>query len=275
MDKRKIAFAILLISAAIALPAQTLKITSPNGGETLTLGQTVPITWMAKNVDQKVRLLLMRNGARLGIIANNLNPGQGSYTWEVGQYQGGIAVADSNYTIRVRVVEGDLMDASDNEFTIASGTSSPVYQLYRPELHKKPLTVNAQIVPYAVITAFTINGQPKAGNAYLKILMPNGLNCHTAAFSQTQPIMYRYTLYMQNKLNDLRYLVYQSIWTEQKDFTLPVSTMSVLNNVYPGNMLDGQPIPIWLRGTLSVEVKNTTQSEAPKKSQIEIELWLN
>ncbi len=126
MKKTLTVFIAILIGLALNLPAQSLVITAPNGGETLTLGQAVQITWTASNVSQKVKLQLIKGGGALvGVIAGNLNATPCTFTWTVGQYQGGIAAADSNYKIRVRLQDGNIEDASNGAFTIAAAAPPP------------------------------------------------------------------------------------------------------------------------------------------------------
>lgn len=284
MHKTLAVIFVVLSAAALILPAQSLVITSPNGGETLTLGQAVQITWTANNVNQKVKLQLIRGGGALvGLIAGNLNATPGAFTWTVGQYQGGIAEAAGNY--KIRILGSDSEDASNNAFNIVAGAGTPSPTPPAPPaglnvgqgqsgLQMKPQKVTAQIVNYAVISSFTVNGQPQPGNTYLEVFRSQGLNCHTSVFSKTQPVLYRYTLKLENTLNNLRYLVYQGNWTEQRDFMLQLTQYQVLTKVYPDNMLDGHQVPIWLFGSISVEVKNATQSETPQQQRIDLKFWL-
>ncbi len=292
MNKALTVFIVVLIGLALNLPAQSLVITAPNGGETLTIGQAVQITWTASNASQKVKLQLIKGGGALvGVIAGNLNATPGAFTWTVGQYQGGIAEAGSNYKIRVRLQDGDSEDASNGTFTIAAGAATPPpappppppppppptglnVNQGRTGLQMMPQKVNAQLVNYAVVTSFTVNGQPQPGNTYLEVYRQLGLNCHTSVFSKTQPVLYRYTLRLENTLNKMRYLVYQGNWTQQNDFMLQLTQYQVLSKVYPNNMLDGQQVPISLLGSITVEVKNATQSETPQLQRIDLKFWL-
>jgi hypothetical protein len=262
------------------LPAQNLTITAPNGGETLTLGQTVQINWTANGVNQKVKLQLIRGGGALvGLIEGNLNATPSSFTWTIGQTDSGTAAADTNYKIRIRTADNALEDASNGTFTIAVAstpppTSASPYKVYQPELQKKPLTVNAQIVPYAAINSFTVNGQVNAGSAYIECSLAQGLRCQVSASSFAQPISYRYTLRLMNTINSLSYQVMQSPWIPQADFTISVSRDVVLDKVYPNHMLDGQMVPSFLFGSIMVEAKNATQVEAPKNLTLQIKLTI-
>jgi len=105
--------------------AARLTMVYPNGGEKLTLGSVVSISWTASNVNQNVKLVLLKDGGRLGIIADNLDPGGSPYRWTVGQYQGGTAPAGDGYQIRVRNMDNSLSDLSDSGFSlVASGSAS-------------------------------------------------------------------------------------------------------------------------------------------------------
>ncbi|MCU0237393.1 MAG: GPI anchored serine-threonine rich family protein [Acidobacteria bacterium] len=273
----------VFIATALALPAQSLVITAPNGGETLTLGQTFPIAWTVQNSSQKVKLILFQNGNRLGEIAENLSSGQSPYSWPVGTYSGATAPAGSGFTIRVRTMDNALDDYSNGPFTIAAGgvPASPAppappagLNINQRIIQKKPLNLTAEIVPYAVITSFTVNGQPQPGNTNLEVFRHLGLTCRTSAISKTQPILYRYTLKLENTLNNLRYLVHQGSWTEQSDVTLQFSLNHIITHVYPDNMLDGHQVPLWLFGAITVEVKNATQSETPQRKRIDLKFHL-
>jgi len=274
----------VFIASALVLPAQSLIITAPNGGETLTLGQTFPITWTVQNSSQKVKLILFQNGNRLGEIAENLSSGQSPFNWTVGAYSGTTAPAGGGYSIRVRSMDNAIDDYSNSPFTIVAGGGAPApspapapptgLNQGQSGLQKKPLTVNAQIVNYAVVTSFTVNGQPQPGNNYLEVFRSQGLNCHASTFSKTQPVLYRYRLSLENTLNNMRYWVYQGNWTEQSDLMLQLSFEQVISKVYPDNMLAGHQVPLWLYGSIYVEVKNATQSETPQQQRIDLKFRL-
>lgn len=123
--KKLIGIVALFILAAGLPAAQTIVVTAPNGGETLTIGQTMHITWTASNVSQNVKLQLIRSGGALvGVIANNVAPAPGTFAWTIGQYIGGTAAAGS-YKVRVRTMDNAVEDASNADFTIAGGTVTP------------------------------------------------------------------------------------------------------------------------------------------------------
>ena len=55
------------------LQAQTLKLTSPDGQENWQLGSVHAITWTATGISQKVKLILLKDGAKVGLIADDLD----------------------------------------------------------------------------------------------------------------------------------------------------------------------------------------------------------
>ena len=101
--------------------APTLHITAPNGGETWTRGAYQTVTWTSAGVAGTMKLVLFKDGVKLGVIALNLPAGSGSYAWTVGGYSGGTASAGSGYKIRAVTSDGQISDYSDNAFTIAGG----------------------------------------------------------------------------------------------------------------------------------------------------------
>ncbi len=126
MSKTSAVFAAMLIIAA-PLAAQTITVVSPNGGETLTKGGSpFAIAWTVRNVDQNVKIVLLReDGERFGLIAEGLAPGSSPYSWTVGETRSGEAPA-GDYKIRVVSADGTVKDASDAFFAIAGGGGSTV-----------------------------------------------------------------------------------------------------------------------------------------------------
>ena len=113
---------VLLFSALAAITvglvfSAELRIVSPNGGETdVCLGKTYPIKWTAMRVSQKIKLILFRNNDKMGAIAEGLNAGSSPFNWQVGQ--GVSVVVGGGYRIRVRTMDNDIDDFSNNPFEI-------------------------------------------------------------------------------------------------------------------------------------------------------------
>lgn len=98
-----------------------VKVESPNtGSPTLYTGNTENITWSSGGLAEsdRLRLVLLRNGATVGTIADYLPASQTSFAWNVGQHSGGTAPEGSNYQIRVQTVNGLYSDAGDTSFSI-------------------------------------------------------------------------------------------------------------------------------------------------------------
>jgi hypothetical protein len=108
---KKVIVPLFLAMAGAALFGQEIEVTSPKGGENWLYNSTThEITWTYSNIADtaKVRLLLFRNGTRLGVIADNVPIGgsnKGKYTdWHVGAYDNTMADPGGGYRVRIRRV---------------------------------------------------------------------------------------------------------------------------------------------------------------------------
>ncbi len=93
-----------------------LQINFPNGGESLYIGQTTTIEWIAHNIDSHIRILIYENGSEVDTIATVLSS-QFQWSWEVSEtlfpsnlYK--IVIEDSS--------TGDVLDESDTNFSISN-----------------------------------------------------------------------------------------------------------------------------------------------------------
>ncbi len=92
--------------------AASLRVTSPNGGETWQIGDVRTITWTSSNTSGEVDIDLSTNGGgSWSSIATN-EPDDGSYSWTVPNEP------SSNCLIRITDSDGDPFDTSDQPFTI-------------------------------------------------------------------------------------------------------------------------------------------------------------
>jgi hypothetical protein len=102
----------------------TLRLQSPNGGETWPSGGMRSITWTTANWSGNVQLSLHQNGVSKGIIAKSLSSAQGSYPWAVGTTDKGLAAAGGGYSVLISRIYSDmkphaaLADKSDGDFAI-------------------------------------------------------------------------------------------------------------------------------------------------------------
>jgi hypothetical protein len=99
----------------------TLALASPNGGESWASGTLQNITWSAPGFSGTLYIGILKGGALLGVIAKNIDVTAGSYSWTVGQYIGGTAPVDSDYTIGIKLKGTGTKDISDAAFDITAG----------------------------------------------------------------------------------------------------------------------------------------------------------
>jgi hypothetical protein len=95
-----------------------LKLASPNGGETFPWGSKQNVTWDSDDIQANVKLVLFKDGVKVGNIVTDLPITPGSYTWTVGSYIGGTVAAGTGYSVRVITMTGVYSDNSDAAFAI-------------------------------------------------------------------------------------------------------------------------------------------------------------
>ena len=119
--------AVMILAMPLWLPAQTVVITSPNGGENWKLGANQNVVWTFTGIPNgtPVKLVLFRNNDKIGQIVENISIGAGGggmFSWKVGNWQGGTAAAGGGYKVRIRDMNGQYPpDDSNNPFTITPG----------------------------------------------------------------------------------------------------------------------------------------------------------
>jgi|GEM_PF-3449012 len=108
-----------VVSVTTAL-APEITVLNPNGGQSWALDTIKNITWDAQAIPGNVQIELRKGLTMVGIIASNLDPDSGSYTWTVGTLENTVTAAPgTGYTIRVREMTGDMTyDDSDAPFEI-------------------------------------------------------------------------------------------------------------------------------------------------------------
>ncbi len=134
--RRVSVFPILLLLLLVPLCGQTLRVTYPNGGETLKLGVSCTATWTGSGVTGNVRLLLFRENTKVGAIASGLDVAVGRYSWTVGRLADG-STAEPGAGYRIRVVSGSgeegVSDFSDAPFTISPAAgAAPQLRIVKP-----------------------------------------------------------------------------------------------------------------------------------------------
>jgi len=112
-----------LLLAVLLLAAQSVKIVSPNGDESLALNTAHDITWTSQSSGaEKMDIILPREGARIGYVKRNVELSAGRWAWtRVGKLDDGSAVpAATDYQIRIRDAGGAFHDNSDRNFAIGA-----------------------------------------------------------------------------------------------------------------------------------------------------------
>ena len=122
MKKLGLVCVVLLAVSAIS-QSQTITVTSPNGGENWALGSTQNITWRSSGLRGEVNIQLFKGAQRVGVIQSGVPVTAGSFSWVVGNYQGGTAAPGTNYKIRIRKPQTEIMDASNRPFTISAAAA--------------------------------------------------------------------------------------------------------------------------------------------------------
>ena len=129
---KKIFGVVVCVALAAGSAAAALTVTPPNGGESWAKGSTKLITWTAAGVGGNVKLILLKAGVKMGDIAASVPASQQSYSWTVGNYEGGTADPASDYKIRVRTLDNAQNDTSDGTFTIGPSGPAPAFALTAP-----------------------------------------------------------------------------------------------------------------------------------------------
>jgi len=164
MKRILIFIAVLAWTAGSAFGA-TLSMVQPNGGEALVLGTDYQIRWHAVGTSQKIKLVLIKSsGTIIGVIAESLEASTQAYSWKVGKYLGGTADPATDYKIRIKTVDGSLVDVSDAGFTIKAAGAGIDFSLVSQmaKIEKKPHALGNISFKIAV-NAPEANGQYEAG----------------------------------------------------------------------------------------------------------------
>lgn len=90
----------------------TVNVQSPQGGKGYELGKDLTISWDWAGPPANARLLLYKNGQKLGRIINNIPAGIGTYTWKAGLFNGGVAQPGPGYQIKVNILNQPFMGMS-------------------------------------------------------------------------------------------------------------------------------------------------------------------
>ncbi|MBI5218940.1 MAG: T9SS type A sorting domain-containing protein [Bacteroidia bacterium] len=107
---------------AIGLPAATITVTAPNGGETLTGCNTMNITWNSVSTSNNYTIDYTKdNGATWTTIVSNYNTLSGTYAWTVPN------VSSTQCKVKIKDFSSPtVMDESNTNFTISQSVAATV-----------------------------------------------------------------------------------------------------------------------------------------------------
>jgi len=114
---------------------RALRVTAPNGGETLLAGTAYTITWTATGVDTVRVQYTVDNGANWRDLAASVSATSGRYTWTV--------PGDNSRGARVRVSDtrdATVADVSDSTFTLNPAVPQVFINEYLPQPNNAPGT---------------------------------------------------------------------------------------------------------------------------------------
>ena len=133
----KKALVFIAVAACLLAPlaAQSVTVTSPNGGESWALNSSQTITWTPSNAGSvKVDIILRRGEVKVGVIKSQVALSDGAWTWAlVGTLENGTIVAPrTDYTVRIRNTGNTVTDDSNSVFAIAPPLPVIVHRPDRP-----------------------------------------------------------------------------------------------------------------------------------------------
>jgi len=104
----------------ITPPIRSITVTSPNGGEKWKLGTLQNITWNAVNLTGNLIITLVKDGRHFAVIARDVNPAPGTFSWHVGQLQPGIMASGpgSGFKVKISEMGTSVSDESNLPFAI-------------------------------------------------------------------------------------------------------------------------------------------------------------
>jgi hypothetical protein len=97
-----------------------ITVTSPNGGESWAMSSTKNITWNSAGLTGNLYIVLQGHGINAALIAKNIDPSLGTYTWSVGDCIQGSVTTGWFYKILIAEKGTGIKDKSDAEFSIIS-----------------------------------------------------------------------------------------------------------------------------------------------------------
>ena len=109
-----------LVAGNVAWSAGTLKVTTPNGGESWTKGKTYTIKWKKGNGGSRVKIELLKSGKVYKTIKKRTG-NDGKFRWKIPSSE----KTSKRYKIRITsITKDEVLDSSNKVFTIKKKTSS-------------------------------------------------------------------------------------------------------------------------------------------------------
>lgn len=109
-----------LVAGSPAWSAGTVKVTTPNGGESWTKGKTYTIKWKRGNGGSRVKIELLKTGKVYKTLKKRTK-NDGKYRWKIPSSE----KTSKSYKIRISSITKDnVLDSSNKVFTITKESSS-------------------------------------------------------------------------------------------------------------------------------------------------------
>ncbi len=205
-----------------------IKVTSPNGGETLRVGETYTITWQSSPNIDKVTIGYKACPSCLDWIANNI-PNTGSYNWKV------FVGNTTNTKFKIYVIgywtgHGSNSDTSDSDFTVL-GNESPTATPYI-----RPTTASSSTTNSTTYTYPTYPAEQSITNKPLPTYLPTPIVEKSPSATLTTIVMPSFFYFEGSTTTDLSKIKdpknvenftldtiqgWTFVWTDKIDFTDP------------------------------------------------------
>ncbi len=145
--------------------AQSITVTSPNGGEAWNVGSTQTITWNSTGTIANVKIQYSPGGGSFYIPIVDSTPNDGSYTWTVPN------MPSTNCLIMILdAADSDPSDVSDAAFTIATAQSITVTSPNGGEVVYADSTYAITWTSTGTINNVKIQYSPGGGSFYIPIV---------------------------------------------------------------------------------------------------------
>lgn len=142
------------MGGTITAEAKFITVTSPNGSELWTAGETREITW-TDNIQENVKIFLFKGGVKTLTISRG-SVSDGSFLWTIPS----TLITGSNYRVKIQSsLLGSIKDQSNSNFTISAGPFNLAQNYPNPF---NPVTaINFQIPEAGLVTLiiYDLNGR--------------------------------------------------------------------------------------------------------------------